>query len=572
MHVTWKPIFSAALCFALLGCGGGGSTTSSATTSGSIMIKDATYAQLGTFKVTFSKGVLVGASGTTNHTLFDTAQQVDLLTLQINSSFLASGDIPEGTYSGMLLTVSGITATDKSNNSLTFDGAANLPQEVPMDFAEPLTVVQGTPVEILLDFDVKRSYTETGATTFSMTPVVKPDPDPPAMEMGSIDVTILSKDSVNGTFLARTVNQPYRTFKVKVANTVPYVVNYTSVYLGTADVLANLTVGTKVTLDEGRFMNGVFNPFFIMKGGTSYPSNFAICGGTVTSVDTTNNLITVTLDFADVDMTSGQVIKAKAQAKQSFTFDYKNDTNTKLLLSRYGTQTTAAGDSAAVGMWIGFGGTYNTSTSRLEPILGILESDAEYNGTLASTPTNVSGTIWSVSVTNLTANGQSVPDATYYFDSSLGKMFRGGVPMTSLAKSKAGDEIKFRLGYNLARSRYEISKGILGVKRVYVPASALNKGSITATGDPITFKLQISDNQALTNLGKTSPFTMTVKLPLSANAFSFDQKTKTGKDLSMSSMVTTLSGMASTSYIYIDGYFDSGTDTFYVDELFLDIQ
>jgi hypothetical protein len=549
-------------------CGGSG-TVSTGTTNGSaaLLIKDATYDNLGEFKVTFSKGVIVGSGGTSDFTLFSTDQTLDLLQLSINSSFLSSGDVPEGTYSGLELTVSAISAKDTSSNALTYDEASSLPMTVPLEFSSPVTIQEGSPIDVLLDFDVKRSYTETGTTSFTMNPVMKPDPDPPATPVDQVEVTVQSIDSSAGTFVAKTTTAPYRSFTVKLSSSTPYVVDYTYIYIGTSQILGALTVGTKLSIQDGEYNSGQLTPDFLLKGASNYPTNFVITGGDVTAINTTTNEISVRLNFADEDQTGGEVT-TKANNGETIIVAY-SDTQTQLVLTKYGNTKTNTGDQVVVGMPVGFGGIWDTSTQKLTPLLGVLDHVSTIEGSLQGAPTNTSGTTWKFTVLNGSKNGTNFTSLDVYFDTSYGKLFRAGKLLTSsdLSTLKAGDSFKVETGWSLDNDREEVAKGIVGAKNVYVSVSNLNTSSIDASGNPITFTMTISQSQNLTELGKSSSFTMNVELPTNAEVFEFNETTRKGSNLSISGLATKLASLSSSAHLYISGYFDSGTNTFHATEI-----
>ncbi len=551
---------------------GGGSSSSANSGSAAVLIKDATYDQLGTFEVTFSKGVLKGTGGTSDYTLFTTAQTVDLLKLSLESSFLAAGDVPEGSYSGLELTVSAISATDTSKNTLTFDGASMLPVTVPLVFATPLTVQKGSPIDILLDFDVKRSYTETGATSFSMQPVVKPDPDPPAVPVDGVEITVQSIDKTAGTFTGKTTTAPYRTLKVRLDSSVPYVVNYETVYIGTTQILGALTTGTKVSLDGGEYNAGSVLPDFLITGADKYPTNFVIVGGTVTAVNTTTNEITLQPFFVDADNTGGQVttiVNNGGTIKVTY-----SDANQQLLLSKYGKTKTAAGDQATVGMPIGFGGTWDPTAQTLTPILGVSDNGSHIEGSLASAPANVSGTVWKFTLQNGTKNGQSFTSLDVFVDLTYGKVYRAGKVLAAadFATLKAGDSFKGETGWSFDNNREELVRGLVGAKSLFISASNLNMNSIDVSGDPVKFSIQVTQSNNLTELGKTSAFTMNVELPLDGNLFQYNQTSGQGSDVKMTNMGSMMQKMGTNDGVYLVGYFDSGTNTFHANEVTLNFQ
>ncbi len=552
----------------LAGCGGNG-TVSTGTTNGSaaLLIKDATYDNLGEFKVTFSKGVIKGTGGTDDYTLFSTDQTLDLLTLSINSSFLSSGDVPEGTYSGLELTVSAISAKDSSNNSLTFDDAASLPMVVPLEFASAVTVVSGSPIDVLLDFDVKRSYTETGSTSFTMNPVVKPDPDPPSMPVDQVEVTVQSINTTAGTFVAKTTSTPYRSFTVKLTTSTPYVVDYTYIYIGTSQILGALTVGTKLSIQDGEYDSGNLTPDFLLKGADNYPTNFVITGGFVTAINTTTNEISVQLNFADQDQTGGEVT-TKANNGETIIIAY-SDTQTQLVLTKYGNTKTNTGDQVVTGMPIGFGGIWDTSTQKLTPLLGVLDHVSTIQGTLQGAPTNVSGTIWKFTVLNGHKNETAFTSLDVYLDTTYGKLFRAGKLLTAsdLSTLKADDSFKVETGWSLDNNREEVAKGIVGAKNVYVSVGNLSTSSIDASGNPIKFDMTISSGGNLTELGKSSSFTLHVEVPTNSDVFEFNETSRKGSNMSISGLATKLATLSSTANLYISGYFDSGTDTFHTTEI-----
>ncbi len=550
------------------GCGGNG-TVSTGTSNGSaaLLIKDATYANLGEFKVTFSKGVIKGTGGTDDYTLFSTDQTLDLLQLSINSSFLSSGDVPEGTYSGLELTVSAISAKDSSSNALTFDDAASLPLVVPLEFASAVTVASGTPIDVLLDFDVKRSYTETGATTFTMNPVMKPDPDPPSMPVDQIEVTVQSINSTAGTFVAKTTAAPYRNFTVKLTSSTPYVVDYTYIYIGTSQILGALTVGTKLSIQDGEYDSGNLTPDFLLKGADNYPTNFAITGGIVTAINTTTNEISLQLNFADQDQTGGE-ITTKANNGETIVIAY-SDTQSQLVLTKYGNTKTNTGDQVVTGMPIGFGGIWNTSTQKLTPLLGVLDNISTIQGSLQGAPTNVSGTIWKFTVLNGHKNETAFTSLDVYFDTTYGKLFRAGKLLTTsdLSTLKADDSFKVETGWSLDNNREEVAKGIVGAKNIYVSLSNLGTSTIDASGNPIKFDMTISNGGNLTELGKSSSFTLHVEVPTNSQVFEFNETTHKGSNMSISGLATKLATLSSTANLYISGYFDSSTDTFHATEI-----
>ena len=181
-------ILPTAFAFALSACGGG-SSSADITGTGfvSIGVTDAPVDNADAVVVTFTEVQLLGDDDDVRQTFtLDTAQQIDLLALQGNdSAFLVEGEeVPVGTYEQVRLIVDAVAPScnnipDPLPSYITIDGV-DYPLVVPsgaqsgLKFQGPITVAAGQSAAYTVDFDLRQSIAERGATNcYNLRPVVR---------------------------------------------------------------------------------------------------------------------------------------------------------------------------------------------------------------------------------------------------------------------------------------------------------------------------------------------------------------------------------------------------------------
>lgn len=156
--------------FAGVGCGGGGGG-GGLDSQLKLFLTDAPVGSLDSFVVTVNEAKLASSGGGTVP-LFTGPAQIDLLNLVMLQQLLASSSVPPGVYTGVVLTIGGISAT-----------AAGVPQTVtgttfPFDLTvtleQPLAITPGGVSTLSLDFDVNLSVADGGGNTIIVSPVVLP--------------------------------------------------------------------------------------------------------------------------------------------------------------------------------------------------------------------------------------------------------------------------------------------------------------------------------------------------------------------------------------------------------------
>ncbi|HEY0565595.1 MAG TPA: DUF5666 domain-containing protein [Terriglobales bacterium] len=170
---------SAVLALTLVGCGGGSST---APTSAPVVTPNAQSAPVGVsigdapsdsviaFEATISALTLNTSSGSSVSVLSGPAK-IELSHLAGTTEFVGSVNVPAGTYTSAVVTISGAELTAILAGSPTpvhqHFGAQS---PVTVTFASPLTV-STTAGAVALDFDLSKSLTVSG-TTFTFTPTI----------------------------------------------------------------------------------------------------------------------------------------------------------------------------------------------------------------------------------------------------------------------------------------------------------------------------------------------------------------------------------------------------------------
>lgn len=156
---------------ALVGCGGGSASTSPTSTGrATVLLTDSFREEFGHVWATIYHVEIVPQGGGSPTVLFDdpSGRQIDLKTLRDASgarySFLSTATLPEGTYTGVNVTIgstmqlfrSGVAVGDPIavDSSVPLDAAGN--PVVSVTFRRPKTVSASTTANVCIDFDLAR--------------------------------------------------------------------------------------------------------------------------------------------------------------------------------------------------------------------------------------------------------------------------------------------------------------------------------------------------------------------------------------------------------------------------------
>ena len=185
---AFRLLIPATVAVALAACGGdGGSADISGTGFVSLGVTDAPVDEADAVVVTFTEVQLLGADDEPRLTfVLDTPQQIDLLALQgNNSAFLIEGEeVPVGEYEQVRLLVDSVPPSCNNIPSelpsyITIDGV-DYPLVIPsgeqsgLKFQGPITVAAGQSAAYIVDFDLRQSIAERGATgCYNLRPVVR---------------------------------------------------------------------------------------------------------------------------------------------------------------------------------------------------------------------------------------------------------------------------------------------------------------------------------------------------------------------------------------------------------------
>lgn len=179
MHRSLTPI-AVLLCAALgaftfTGCGGGGSSGGGNSTSGfsnfDLLVTDAPVDDLLAFQVTIDEVHVVQQGGGETANLLTAPVTLELKSLSDSHVWLASTDLPDGTYTGLRvhLAPGSVLARRNDGSDIAVTTSAN---EFTTDFSSPITMTATTYRKVLLDLDVDSSLggsTLTPPLTFAPT-------------------------------------------------------------------------------------------------------------------------------------------------------------------------------------------------------------------------------------------------------------------------------------------------------------------------------------------------------------------------------------------------------------------
>lgn len=264
------------------GCGGG-SGTSAAAPMGRVFLKDAPAANLDTFSVTLTK-VSLFSSGGGEVVLFSGSQTVNLLDLRSIEKLVGSGTLPPGTYFGLGLTVSSITATaGGAAQTVTLGGGLTLPATLRATFEEPLVVGPGIAADISVDFDVAASVTDGGGNSVIVQPVLLAEVERETSDAGEVEGKIVSVDSMAKTLSVMSDDEaegdPAGSFLVQVTPATVVELG-DSVLQGDAS-LAALTAGARIEVRGTRSGSTITAETIEVKGSASGGSGSS--GGTLSA-------------------------------------------------------------------------------------------------------------------------------------------------------------------------------------------------------------------------------------------------------------------------------------------------
>lgn len=193
---TPRTLILTAGALALSACGGGSGTSgdisgtgTSGTGSLSLAVTDAPVDNADAVVVTFTEVQLIaGENGDEASETFvlDSPRQIDLLQLQgSQSEFLIEGQtVPVGTYEQIRLIIDAPDTSCQNPSApfasfITIDGT-DFPLAVPsgaqsgFKFNGPITIATGNAVAYTIDFDLRQSIAERGATNcYNLRPVVR---------------------------------------------------------------------------------------------------------------------------------------------------------------------------------------------------------------------------------------------------------------------------------------------------------------------------------------------------------------------------------------------------------------
>lgn len=166
-----------ACAIALAGCGGGGTSGTSGGTGGTggtsgtgtlrVSLVDAASPEILAANVTIT-GIDANVNGGWT-TISDEDREVDLLTLRDQDLLLGSVALPAGTYNQVRLRVSNATVTTAEGTfPVTIPSAEQTGIKINLNY----TINPNTVTEILLDFNVGKSFLRQGNGTWRMQPVI----------------------------------------------------------------------------------------------------------------------------------------------------------------------------------------------------------------------------------------------------------------------------------------------------------------------------------------------------------------------------------------------------------------
>lgn len=323
---------------ALSGCGGGGSSAGSSSSRAAVLITDSFREDFGHVWATIYHVELVPQGGGAAVVLFDdpTGRLIDLKTLRDASgarySFLGSATIPDGTYTGVNITIGSTMQLFK--NGVASGDPIPVDSSVPVDsnghplisvtFKSPKTVSSAATTNICIDFDLAHF-------------VLKGSKVVPALVEGDgtglHDPSRHEQDEYRGTISGLTGTAPTLTFTLNRGNGMTVTVNTTAstALFGAAlaegsavEVTGTLDPATQVLVATQLEVKGVGLPGHEAEG-TRAPhvagaaTNINATAGTFTIATTLVRGFTPSQTTVKVVTTSSTVYRADAGATQTAT-------------------------------------------------------------------------------------------------------------------------------------------------------------------------------------------------------------------------------------------------------------
>ncbi|MCZ6794599.1 MAG: DUF5666 domain-containing protein [Planctomycetota bacterium] len=166
-----------------------------------VFLTDAPAENLDSFVLSISEITLVAEDGSESLLFSGGEIREDLLELQMVQKFLASDTLLPGTYDGLRMLVTDISATAGGvPQSVSLAGGASLPVSFDMVFEDPVTLLRGSQAMITLDFDVDDSVTDGGGDSIVVESVIFVDVRTKHVDLEDFEGTVQSVDRENGTF------------------------------------------------------------------------------------------------------------------------------------------------------------------------------------------------------------------------------------------------------------------------------------------------------------------------------------------------------------------------------------
>jgi hypothetical protein len=163
LHLSILSAFVLTLAAACGGGGGGGGGGTNGFTNFDLLVTDAPVDDLLSFRATVSEAHLVIQGGGESANLIAAPVALELLGLQGGFAWLASQDLPAGTYTGVRLVFTPGSYDARSNDGSTVAINATS-DEMTVDFASPLVVTDTGYKKVVVDVDLASSLTGSVAT------------------------------------------------------------------------------------------------------------------------------------------------------------------------------------------------------------------------------------------------------------------------------------------------------------------------------------------------------------------------------------------------------------------------
>lgn len=516
------------LILGVVGCSGGSGSGPSGSNV-NFLLTDAPAENLDSFVLTISDITLQTPSGG-SVSIFSGTTTVDMVDLVMVSQLLTSATVPSGLYSGATLAVTDISATANGGTPQTVNESAGqafpFPANFTVVFEDPINIASG--LNITMELDLEDSVTDDTSDISGNSIIVVPVL---FAETGDSDNEIEKSGTVSA------ISATGFTLQSGSTSTPVQIDSQTEVETGNIEAtglagLALLSVGMQVTV-EGTLQSG------------------SVLAEEVEEQEPEMEIVVTAYD-SGTETVTGIVLEAEGLLATQFSAGDTAivDITGLDMKAELGSNATAV-DFSELGQKVKLEANENGPPVVFEEVKA---KKSRFWGTIVVPP---AGSSITVDVTRAEGEAISVSGRSFQIDSNTEIKIDDDIPFTSSGLAQH-QTVKIRARYDVDNDQWVAMK--IEVKPGEITTTAASLANIMTA----SFDLNNVDGS---DLGLANPVSVTVTTSAETETVLVQNGVST--EISQANLAATLSGLASSAVVKVEGYYDSVNGNVIASEIIL---